>query len=455
MNEHSKEKLFPAMPANLKVRFHNERLETNTGRMLGFAVYIVALQILLNILNIISPQLTGEGMEIPIMNYILLSLVTLAIGISYVVIFLLIRRGRLKNVKARQFFVTSLIVIYAVIQMTFSTLNILTIQGVGSLICLVLLIGLVPILHPIASTITILISFAYTLVLMRATQNIVDVEGLSSWDNFAQTDMRANLIIIVGLSIFISWVVYSLYTRNFLKKANLETANERLEEAVKERTRELEEQTTAAQTASKVKSRFLSGMNHELRTPLNAIVGMARIAKDTGDKAKADEALTEIEEQSARLLAILNDMSEVMADERNLIPEDQVSVPDLKGKHILVVDDVEINRTVLAGLIECTEAQVDEAEDGTRAIDLFEKSPEGYYDFIFMDIMMPKMDGNEATRRIRALNRSDAAVPIVAISANALKTDVENALAAGMNRHIAKPVDFQLIMEALREYIQY
>jgi CheY-like chemotaxis protein len=333
-------------------------------------------------------------------------------------------------------------------------LNVLTIQGVYGVMTLSLLIGLVPIIRPKHSILTILAALVYTLVLMYVTRGIVDEEGLSSWDHFAQTDMRANLIIMIGLSAFVSTIIYNLYVKNFLKSVELEAANDHLEEQVRERTKELEEQTAAAQAASKVKGRFLSGMNHELRTPLNAIVGMANIARNTQDKAKSDEAAAEIEQQSARIIAILNDMSEIMADEKSLIPEESSGVPELVGKHILVVDDVEINRTVFAGLIECTEAAVDDAKDGHEAVELFGKSPEGYYDLILMDIMMPRMDGNEATRRIRAMDRADAkTTPIVAISANALTSDVEGALNAGMNRHIAKPVDFDVIMRTLREFI--
>jgi CheY-like chemotaxis protein len=291
---------------------------------------------------------------------------------------------------------------------------------------------------------------------MYATRGITDDEGLSSWDHFAQTDMRANLIIMVGLAAFVSGIVYNLYVKNFLKSAALETMNDRLEEQVKERTKELEEQTTAAQTASKVKSRFLSGMNHELRTPLNAIAGMAGIARQAvikDDGAKAEEAFVEIERQSAHITSILNDISEIVAEEKRLSPEASQGVPNLQGKHILVVDDVDINRTVLAGLVECTEAAVEEAKDGVEAVDMFRNSPDGYYDLIFMDIMMPKMDGNETTRIIRGMDRADSAgIPIVAISANALGADVKAALDAGMDKHTAKPVDFDIIMDTLREF---
>jgi CheY-like chemotaxis protein len=449
-----KEALSPKVPSELRRRFEEERLEANIGRMRGFAWYIIILKVLLQVLNIASPQLPGEGIEIPMMAYVSLSLVTLVIGVVYVVLFTFAKKGRIRSFRVKQALVVSLLVIYALIQMTFNTFNVLTIQGIYGMMTLSLLIGLVPIIPPRKSGFTIFAALVYTLALMYATRGVTDSEGLSSWDRFAQTDMRANLIIMVGLAAFVSGIVYNLYVKNFLKSVELEAANDHLEEQVRERTKELEEQTAAAQAASKVKSRFLSGMNHELRTPLNAIVGMANLAKNAPDREKADEATTEIEQQSARLIAILNDMSEIMSDEKKLMPEESSGVPDLAGKHILVVDDVEINRTVLAGLIECTEAKVDDAKDGLEAVELFGKSPVGHYDFIFMDIMMPKMDGNEATRRIRAMDRPDAGtVPVVAISANALKTDVEHALQAGMNKHIAKPVDFEIIMRSLREFV--
>jgi CheY-like chemotaxis protein len=446
--------LFPEAPPELKQRFEEERLETNIGRMLGFAWYIIALQILLQVLNIAFPQLPGQGMKIPMDAYIVLSLVTLALGVVYVILFTFAKKGRIKSFRVKRGLVISIITLYAAIQMTFNTFNVLTIQGVYGMMTLSLLIGLIPIIPLKKSGAVILAALVYTLVLMYATRDITDQDGLSSWDHFAQTDMRANLIIMVGLAAFVSAIVYNLYVRNFLKSAELEGANDRLEEQVRERTRELEEQTIAAQTAYQVKSRFLSGMNHELRTPLNAIVGMASIARNAPEKEKSEEAFIEIEQQSARLIAILNDMSEIIADERRLTPEEPSGVPDLTGRHILIVDDVEINRTVLAGLIECTEAEVRDAKDGNEAVEKFAASPEGYYDFIFMDIMMPKMDGNDATRRIREMGRADSTtVPIIAISANALKSDVESALAAGMNTHIAKPVDFDTIMRVLREFL--
>ncbi|MDR0886381.1 MAG: response regulator, partial [Clostridiales Family XIII bacterium] len=90
-----------------------------------------------------------------------------------------------------------------------------------------------------------------------------------------------------------------------------------------------------------------------------------------------------------------------------------------------------------------------------EAVDKISLSPEGYYDFVFMDIMMPKMDGNEATRNIRNLDRVDTkTLPIVALSANAFKADVAQAIDAGMDNHLAKPVDYENMMQILAEKIK-
>jgi len=422
----------PIVPKELRERFERERLETNITRMMYFAWYIIAVQVLLQILNILWPQLPGEGTEIGIMYYILLSLATIIVGVVYAILFSLARRGKIRSAGAQRFMVRSIIAIYFVIQMVFGTFNILTIQGVNSQIVLMLLIGLVPIMKWIHSGAIILASFTYMLVLMYNTQGITDSMGLSSWQRFAYTDMRANLIILTGLAIFISGIVYNLYIKNFLKTVALENA----------------------------KTRFLSGINHELRTPMNAIAGLAGLARNASDPAKAAEALDALSEQTERFAARLNSLSDIIGDGGEIAyagdagEADDISMPNLAGRHILVVDDVEINRTVLTGMVEMTGAAVVEAADGTEAVALFEGSAEGHFSLILMDVMMPRMDGNEAARRIRAMARADAqAVPIIAVSGNALDEDAAASLAAGMNRHLAKPVDFTSVMQTLRMYV--
>jgi CheY-like chemotaxis protein/nitrogen-specific signal transduction histidine kinase len=120
----------------------------------------------------------------------------------------------------------------------------------------------------------------------------------------------------------------------------------------------------------------------------------------------------------------------------------------LKGKRALLVDDVAINRIIAINLLEYTGITIDESDDGVNAVNAFEKSDEGTYDIIYMDIQMPNMDGYEAAGAIRSLNRSDAkTVPIVALTANAFKEDIDKALQSGMNAHLAKPMEPEKVLE--------
>jgi signal transduction histidine kinase len=128
---------------------------------------------------------------------------------------------------------------------------------------------------------------------------------------------------------------------------------------------------------------------------------------------------------------------------------------DLSGKRMLLAEDVEINRLILRELLAETRISIEEACDGNEALEKFAASPPGYYDLVFMDIQMPHMDGYAATRRIRALGRPDAsAVPIIAITANAYREDIQRALDAGMNGHIAKPIDLSAVMRILAEKLR-
>ena len=129
-----------------------------------------------------------------------------------------------------------------------------------------------------------------------------------------------------------------------------------------------------------------------------------------------------------------------------------VSALDLSGKRILLVEDVEINRVILMELLASTNLAIEEAEDGQMAVDIFAASAEGYYDLIFMDIQMPNKNGHEAASEIRSMPRLDAlTIPIIAMTANAYREDVMSALEAGMNDHIAKPVDIDIVMRTLAE----
>lgn len=127
---------------------------------------------------------------------------------------------------------------------------------------------------------------------------------------------------------------------------------------------------------------------------------------------------------------------------------------DLGGKRVLLVEDNKINREIAEVILTEMGLEVETAPDGTDAVAMFEKNPAGYYSAILMDVQMPIMDGYEATRTIRANPRPDArTLPIIAMTANAMEEDKENALTSGMNAHLAKPIDTNLLLEVLQKYI--
>ncbi|MDR2785482.1 MAG: response regulator [Treponema sp.] len=120
----------------------------------------------------------------------------------------------------------------------------------------------------------------------------------------------------------------------------------------------------------------------------------------------------------------------------------------LKGMRALLADDVAINRVIAMSILEEFGIEIDEAEDGVQTVEFFKKSPPDYYNIIYMDIQMPNMDGYEATTRIRGLDRTDAKiVPIVALTANAFKEDIDKAISSGMNAHLAKPMEPEKVLE--------
>ena len=153
-------------------------------------------------------------------------------------------------------------------------------------------------------------------------------------------------------------------------------------------------------------------------------------------------------------------------------------IPELSGRRILVAEDIEINRIILKELLEETHVEIEEAKDGEEAVSAFGAKPTNYFDLIFMDVQMPVMDGYEATRRIRAIesercsdsiasetpakNSTGSAsdetgqeqrqwIPIIAMTANAYKEDIEKALASGMDGHLSKPIDLDAVMRTLAE----
>ena len=126
----------------------------------------------------------------------------------------------------------------------------------------------------------------------------------------------------------------------------------------------------------------------------------------------------------------------------------------LEGRNVLIVEDIDLNAEIVADLLDLEGITSDRAENGQVAVDMFSGKPENTYDVILMDLRMPVMDGLAATRAIRALNRPDAKeVPILALTANAFEEDVKASLDAGMNAHLSKPAEPELLYAAIREQI--
>ena len=128
---------------------------------------------------------------------------------------------------------------------------------------------------------------------------------------------------------------------------------------------------------------------------------------------------------------------------------------NLKGRRVLLAEDVAVNAEIVKMVLAMREIEVDLADNGLAAVNLFESHESGYYDAILMDMRMPEMDGLEATRVIRSLQRDDAkTIPIIALTANAFDEDVQRSMQAGLNSHLSKPVEPEALFEALENLIR-
>ena len=148
------------------------------------------------------------------------------------------------------------------------------------------------------------------------------------------------------------------------------------------------------------------------------------------------------------------DEFERIARKNNMSLSKEKRRAELTGRRILLAEDIMINAEIMKQIIQMRGAEIDHAENGRIALQMFEQSAFGYYDAILMDVRMPEMDGLEATAAIRALDRSDAAfIPIIAMTANAFDEDVQRSLQVGMNAHLSKPVEQERLYETLEELI--
>jgi len=141
-------------------------------------------------------------------------------------------------------------------------------------------------------------------------------------------------------------------------------------------------------------------------------------------------------------------------DESDAGIDGEVKTGEFTGKRLLLAEDIEVNREILISLLGDTGLCIDCAKNGKEALDMIEAAPDKY-DVVFMDVQMPTMDGFEATRFIRALPAlKDSKLPIIAMTANVFKEDIEECLAAGMDDHLGKPIDMGMVIEKLRKFLK-
>lgn len=179
-------------------------------------------------------------------------------------------------------------------------------------------------------------------------------------------------------------------------------------------------------------------------------LGMA-IVKELLDRMGGTIQIDSVENQGTTIHVVI---PFEIAEEPAVVQEmSELPKENLSGCRILLAEDNELNREIAAFLLKDEGISVTEAEDGQQAVECFLKMPEGYYDAVLMDIMMPVMDGYQAARAIRGSGKKDAEmIPIVAITANAFAEDKRKTMEAGMDAHLSKPLNVQELMDTIRKF---
>jgi CheY-like chemotaxis protein len=233
-----------------------------------------------------------------------------------------------------------------------------------------------------------------------------------------------------------------------------------LQQEIKERKiveKKLKNSQIIAQNANRAKSNFLANMSHEVRTPMNAIVGFIDIlCKDEKSTKRLDQLNIVKQSGGSGLgLSISRSLAKLMNGSLNVESELNVGSKfnfdldtPIKG-NILLVEDNKSNQLLMSILLQELGIDVDIAGDGVQGVKMFEEKD---YDIILMDENMPNMNGTEATNIIRQ-NTAKRQIPIIAVTANALKGDKERFLVAGMNDYISKPIDSTKLETTLRRFL--
>jgi signal transduction histidine kinase/CheY-like chemotaxis protein len=205
------------------------------------------------------------------------------------------------------------------------------------------------------------------------------------------------------------------------------------------------------------KERMFESFERERNSTISGIQGTGlglAIVKSIVDKMNGTiKVISKLGEGSTFIVNISFEISNEDSSERE---DDSENLEEIciEGRRVLLVDDNVLNRNIAKKLLNRSGIEVDEAVDGAAAVSQLEKSEEGFYSAVLMDIQMPVMDGYEATRRIRQLQRQDLAdIPIIAMTANAFDSDKELAEKSGMDEYIVKPFNIKIVVETLKRTI--
>lgn len=249
----------------------------------------------------------------------------------------------------------------------------------------------------------------------------------------------------------------AMYEFELRTNERLSEVNQELEKAKKA----AEEAFHIAEEANQSKSRFLSNMSHDMRTPMNAIVGFTTLLdNESKNPKKVQEYTKKIAFSSQHLLGLINDvldMSKIEAGKMKLTLEEENMDGIIENIDALVRTQMVLRRQkfeIIVELLKMEGAECTVCENGQLAVETFTASEENAINLLLMDVQMPVMNGYEATKAIPSSGHPMAeTIPIIAMTANAFVEDIHDALDAGMNAHVAKPVDMQVLKETVAQVI--
>jgi len=445
-------------------RFRRKLLELNASRMLAFCVAYVLFQAVILVLafngfitfSFYSAIFMWMSMEM----WLILMAIASGLGVIFSLLFVLILVGLIKGPNTQKALLHSCLILLTCMQviLCFYTSYNLVFFWLNFMI-FAFLLGLFPVL-PRGQSLSYILVFTLFVWVPYVFFHSFELGPIVMFSPIPLASYAA------------AWLSYGLAKTRIAYQIELEDREAALETTVGDMTAEYKEKARVAEAANLAKTRFLTRVSHEMRTSLTTILGMVHVAKETKEDKVREESLEAIDRASYKIREIVGSIidttkieldfsSDELSQEFALIDADAatpegyvepVKTPDLAGKNILIVEDLDTNRFVLREYLRETNANIEEAINGKIAVEMFEASEPGYYCFVFMDLLMPEMNGHDATRAIRKLERQDAVdVPIVAVSANAFKADIEASLAAGMDAHLAKPVEQSVIFRTLNE----